>query len=169
MNKKVAIIGAGNAGYAMAADIALEGFDVNLYEMPSFAKNIKTLMSDPRINLVGALQGSVTLNKVTTNIEEALKGVKYIMVATQAHAHEIIARQCAPYLEDGQLITIMPDNGGSFIFRKILREENVKKNVKIGGTYTLPYGCRKKDSQTVWYHYKLKGKSPIAALPNKIL
>ncbi len=167
MNNKVAIIGAGNAGYAMAGDIALGEFDVNLYEMPSFAKNLEPLMEDRRLNLIGALQGTVTLKKVTTNIEEALKEVKYVMVATQAHAHEIIARLCAPYFEDGQIITIMPDNGGSFIFRKILREENIKKNVIIGGTYTLPYGCRKKDPKTIWYHYARDGKNPIAALPNK--
>jgi len=124
-------------------------------------------MHTRKINLIGAIQGSVTLNLVTTNIKEALEGVKYIMIVTQAHAHEIIARECAPYLEDGQIITIFPDNAGSLIFKKVLCEEGVNKDIKIGGTYTLPYGCRKKDAGTVWFHYKLPGRNPFAALPAK--
>ena len=64
INKKLQLKVQGMLRYAMAADIALGGFDVNLYEMPYFAKNIETLMSDSRINLVEALQGFVTLNKV---------------------------------------------------------------------------------------------------------
>ena len=39
MNEKtVAVIGAGNGGFAMSADLPLNGWDINLYEIPRFKK-----------------------------------------------------------------------------------------------------------------------------------
>jgi len=33
MSKKIAILGAGNGGYTMAADLSMVGYEVNLYEL----------------------------------------------------------------------------------------------------------------------------------------
>lgn len=40
---KVAILGAGNGGMTAAADLKDRGFDVALYELPQFAKNLEVI------------------------------------------------------------------------------------------------------------------------------
>lgn len=40
MVKKVAILGAGNGGMTAAADLKEQGFEISLYELPQFGKNL---------------------------------------------------------------------------------------------------------------------------------
>lgn len=42
--KKIAVIGAGNGGHAMAAHKSLDGFEVSLFELPRFAANIRQVL-----------------------------------------------------------------------------------------------------------------------------
>ena len=73
---------------------------------------------------------------VTTDMAEAVKGAGIIVVATVAMAHESIFRQLIPLLEDGQVIHILPDNCGTFVCRKIMRELNCTKKLIVGAWYT---------------------------------
>lgn len=140
--EKCAVLGAGAGGQAMAADLTLAGIEVNLYEMPQFRKNLQTIIDRGGIEIRGqARQGFAKVNKVTTDIEEAIKDIKYLFVNTQAMGHEIIAQNCAPYLEDGQTIILFPGSGGSLQITRKLTELRANKNIYIGETVTLPYGC----------------------------
>ena len=40
MFQKIAVLGTGNGGYAMAADLSMSVYNVNLYEDPDFTENI---------------------------------------------------------------------------------------------------------------------------------
>ena len=40
MKKNIAVIGAGNGGFAMAGDLTLAGYGINLFELPEFEHNI---------------------------------------------------------------------------------------------------------------------------------
>jgi len=57
-----------------------------------------------------------------------------------------MAEFCAPYVQDGQLIILMPGSGGSLEFVKIFKEKKVKKEVTFAESCTLPYGTRLKSS-----------------------
>ena len=41
--KRVAVLGAGNGGITAAADLKLRGFEVSLFELPQFSRNIDLL------------------------------------------------------------------------------------------------------------------------------
>ena len=41
--KKIAVLSAGNGGQALAADLALRGHDVALYDLPQFATAIEAI------------------------------------------------------------------------------------------------------------------------------
>ena len=43
MVKKVAILGAGNGGMTAAADLKEQGFEISLYELPQFEKNLQVM------------------------------------------------------------------------------------------------------------------------------
>lgn len=171
MNRiRIAIMGAGNSGQTMAADMALRGVEVNLYEMPSFGDRLDPILRWGGIEIIGAAQkGFAELHNVTTDIREALDGVSHIHVSTQAVGHRPIAELCAPYLENGQVIVVQPGNGGALVFTKVFKEKGVgRKDVLIAETRAFGYGCRIiGPAQVAVYAFHEGGQRLIAALPSK--
>lgn len=166
-SKKIAILGAGNGGQTAAADLSLAGFEVNLYESPKFENNIKAIIEREGIKITGvARKGFAKLNKVTTNIEEAMEGVDVVMIIVPAFAHEIIFKECAPHLEDGQIVTINAGNHGALQLSSILKNMRINKDVIISETSTLIYVCRVIAPAEVRAS-GLKRVVPLAAIPAK--
>ena len=141
--RKIAVLGGGNGAHAMAADLSLAGHEVSMYELPRFKKNIEVALKRGEIEITGlARRGTAKLNRVTTNIQEAIKDAEFIMVVVPSFGHKAFAEVCAPYLGDGQTIVLWPGNMGSLEFARILKEEHVERDIVLAETSTLPYGCR---------------------------
>jgi len=141
--KKVAVLGAGNGGHAMAADLTLAGISVNLFEFPEFEQNIDPIKKRGGIEITGvARTGFAKIESVTTNLEEAIDGVSHIMVVTQSLAHERLAKDLRSKLKENQVIVIFAGSGGGLVFVKILKDDIKDKNLAIVETITLPYACR---------------------------
>lgn len=146
----IAILGGGAVGKTMAADCALEGREVRLWDQPRFAKVNFNNIEKTGITLAGhqfsyfgyERKGKAFVSLATDNMAEAVKGAGIIVIATVALAHEPIFRELIPLLEDGQVIHILPDNCGTFVFRKLMREMGCTKKVVVGAWYTAPYGIR---------------------------
>ena len=141
MNNKIAVIGAGNAGYAIASELALKGFRVNLYDDKKFESNLIPVKNAGGIEIYGCgIEGFAKMNIVTTVLEEAIENVKFIIICTQSHAHNELAIKLSQCIKDKQLIILLPGYWGSVIFYKILR---LKKNkaIKIAESSTPPYAC----------------------------
>ena len=149
----IAVIGAGNAGYAMAAHLALAGYAVRLYELPSFAHNLDPIRAQGGIRLTGVVgEGLAKLERVTSDIEEAISGASHVFVVTQAIAHEMVADLCAPHVEAGQTYVIFPGSGGSLVFANSFRAAGVLDGVFLAETVTLPYSCRIREPGWVNVH-----------------
>jgi opine dehydrogenase len=141
--RKIAILGAGNGGHAMAAHKSLDGFDVNLYELPRFEDNVQKVLATKTITVEWPdREKEVEIHDVTTDILSAIEGVELIFVIMPAFGHKTIAEICAPHLEDGQVVILMPGSGGSLEFARILDEYGGPKDVTICECSTLPYGAR---------------------------
>jgi opine dehydrogenase len=165
--RTVAVIGGGNGGFAMAANLALSGWDINLYELPRFKENITPLLSEGGIHITGAAHtGFAKLSRITSDINEAVENAYYIMVTTVALAHEEVAKIIAPAVREGHAIFILPGNGGSLIFAKAFREKGITTKVYIAEALTLPYACRKTSLTSVNVS-RMLGKNPLAAFPSK--
>lgn len=149
-DKPIAILGGGAVGKTMAGDCALAGKKVRIWDQPGFAeRNFKNIektgikLSGNQFSYYGfERRGVGHVELATDNMAEAVKGAGIIVVATVAMAHENIFRELIPLLEDGQIIHILPDNCGSFVCRKVMRELNCTKDVVVGAWYTAPYGIR---------------------------
>ena len=149
----IAVIGAGNAGYAMAAHLALSGYPVRLYEMPAFAQNLAPIRAQGGIRLTGVVgEGLAKLDRVTSDIAEAVTGASHIFVVTQAIAHETIADLCAPHARPGQTFVVFPGSGGSLVFADVFRRAGVPDGVFLAETVTLPYSCRIREPGWVNVH-----------------
>jgi len=140
---KISILGAGNGGCAFSGHLAMKGFEVVLYEDQKFEKNLEGIKEQGGINLIGAVEGFGKISLLTTNPEEAVQGADIIMVVTPAFAQMIMMQAVLPYLEDDQIVVFIPDNFGALRFVKLLKENKIKKRIKIAGTVSLLYATRR--------------------------
>ena len=146
----IAILGAGAVGKAVGADSVLAGNRVHLYELPEYAevslKNLEKtgiIIDGKQNNLYGfERRGKAKFDLVTTDIGEAVKGAKLIIVAVPSIAHDRFFDELVPVLEDGMIVHIIPDNFGSLKLRKKMRELNCDKEVIVGGWTSAPHGAR---------------------------
>ena len=146
----IAVLGGGAVGKTMAADCALAGKEVRIWDQPAFAKRNFLNIEKTGITLSGnqfsffgyQRKGIAKVALATDDMAKAVKGAGIIIVATVALAHENLFRELIPLLEDGQIIHILPDNCGTLIFRKLMREMGCTKDVVVGAWYTAPYGIR---------------------------
>lgn len=108
---KLAILGAGNVGCALAADLSLKGHEVNL---------IKTSNSlhDVNFRYLQEHNGEMTLNEfsehklahihqVTRDLAE-ISGAAVVIITVQTNYHEDLIHRLTPYLEDDQLVLLVP-------------------------------------------------------------
>lgn len=142
--KRVAILGAGNGGITAAADLKSRGFEVALYELPKFGRNLEQIKRKSEIQLV-TTEDSVYVKPdlLTTDIAVAVKNAQIVMLTVPSFAIEEFARLCAPVIEDHQIVLI--NNAacmGSVRFENAARKSGETKKFKIGELNTLAYGTR---------------------------
>ena len=141
----VAVLGGGNGGHAVAANLSLAGFKVNFFELPRFAESFEKVLRTREIRIEGvSIDGTAKLNLATIDIQQAIKDVEIIFVITPALGHKVMAEVCAPFVQDGQVVVLMPGSGGSLEFANIFRQKKVKREITFAESCTLPYGVRLK-------------------------
>lgn len=146
----ITVIGAGNGAHALAADCKLGGAEVRMFEFSKFNNKVRGIVKSRRIRFEGIemnyedfkRNGTAIIDMVTYDMKEAVQGANHILISVQAQGFEAVFQELAPLLEDGQTISIFPDNFGSLILRRIMRENGIKTKVIIAGFASLVYGAR---------------------------
>ena len=138
-NNKIAILGGGHGAHAMAADLTLRGFSVNMYEMPEYKHNLANLFQTETIEVTGVIQGTVKLEKVTSDIEEAIKDVKYIVLVVPAFAHTSYAKLLKGKVNKEQIIILYPGAFGSLLLKEVFGEDDGPVITEVNN---LPYDTR---------------------------
>lgn len=163
--EKITVVGAGHGGKAMAADLATMGAEVTLYNRTW--KNIRTIHERGGISLKesGLTKGFGVIQRVTSDIEEAIKNSQIIMLVVPAFAHADLARKMAAHLQNGQIVILNPGRTfGAFEFRKVLSDQGCLANVIVAETQTFIYASRS-DGPAQAYIHRVKDAVPLAALP----
>ncbi|MGQ9732887.1 MAG: NAD/NADP octopine/nopaline dehydrogenase family protein [Candidatus Zipacnadales bacterium] len=165
---KICVIGAGHGGTSMAAHLGLMGFEVNLWNRtPEHLEPIRQrggieLLTPEGYDLP---KGTATLNRVTSNMAEALEDVELVMVVVPATAHKDIARACAEHLHDGQVVVLNPGRtGGALEFRQVLNSYDCKAKIILAETQTFIYASRVVGPAQSRI-FSVKNSIPVAALP----
>jgi len=149
--KPVAVLGGGACGQTFAADLALAGYEVRLFEIPDLApRSLGPVLTTRTIDLGGAQSnfkwfrrsGSARISMVTTDISAALKGAGIIILALPAKGHRPFFELMIPHLEDGQTVSIFPDNFGALLLREMMRQKGCRAKALVGGWSSMPYGVR---------------------------
>lgn len=163
---KFAIIGAGNAGLAMAAHLKHVGGEVSLYDVVE-AQVAPVIDNDNVINVSGvSFTGDYKIDQVTLNLAEAVEGAALIICVTPAHTHKFVARDLAAHLVSGQMLLLHPGRtGGALEVRHLLKESGCQAEVLVMEAQTLLYASRKKEATV--NIFGLKQKVTCAGLPSE--
>ena len=170
--QKITIIGAGNGGFAAAADLTLRGFEVTLAELPQYADNLRGVLEKGGIELeimasTGLRSGFAQIKRATADLELALQDAELVLVIVPSFAQRTIAELCAPYIRSGQIIILTPGNfGGAYDFYRRLIKSGAPGDVIVGETNSLMYACRKTSETGVWIR-GYKKELLFAAYPGK--
>lgn len=161
---RFAVLGAGAGGQTMAAFLTEKGYPVRLYDHN--LTRIQQLQTLKTIRATGKWTCQGTPEQITDSLPQALDGADIILVVTTTDAHSAIARQCAPYLRDGQIILLNPGHvGGALEVRHILLEELAcSARVIIAETGDLMFACRMVQEGEI-FQSGIKQHVAVAALP----
>jgi len=143
LGKPIAVLGGGNGGHTMAADLTLAGYEVHFYEHPSFEASFAPIMKRGSVELQGiGRRGIARIKLITTHIEKVLKGVELINVVIPAFGHELFFHEMLPHLRDGQTVVVWAGDFGSLRLAHLIKGKGIDKKVTVVETHTLPYGTR---------------------------
>lgn len=108
---KIAMLGAGNAGCAVSADLTMKGHEVTLIKTSHALHDDNfdfLLKNDGKMTLdeFGTIK-SANIHKLSRDVAD-IKGAEVVIIYIQTNFHEQLIERIAPYLEDGQILLINP-------------------------------------------------------------
>ncbi len=161
---KVAVLGGGNGGMAMAGHMSLIGYEVAMWS--PFSWELAPLEEAGGIEVTGPeVQGFARVARFERSLDRAVKGADLIMVVAPAMAHRVYASMLAPMLEDGQRVLLNPGRtGGALEFARTLTRFACSANIVLGETQTFIYAAERRGPHTVEI-LKEKFRMRASALP----
>jgi opine dehydrogenase len=163
---KVAVLGAGGGGLAVAYEWASRGHRVSLYAQRAHDHHLAPVRERGGIQAEGLLEGFVRLQTVTSDIAEALDGVEAVFVVGPAYATEPFAAETRAHLHPGMTVVVCPGSCvGSLAFKKAAGLDLRDESVIVGETSTLPYASRASMHASVQIFHRLDAGFSAAAAP----
>jgi opine dehydrogenase len=163
---KVAVLGSGNGGCAVAFDWALHGHDVGIFDFERFPANLAAIAAQGGIRSTGQLEGFEEIRYAGHDVAQALDGADLIFAVSPAFATEPIAAAAQPHLRPGQNIVVCPSScAGGLVFKTKLGLALDDDTYNIGETSTLPYAVRVTEPGVMRVFLKLEAGLSVAAVP----
>jgi opine dehydrogenase len=152
----------------MAADLALMGCRVNLYETTEFKENLDPIRKEGGICLTGNTQsgrtGMASLNRITQEPAEALYQSDLIFINVPAMYVEKFISDLAPHFLKGQIVVVTTGYWASLRCRDLLKKEDLLDKIIMVEEHIMPYLSRKiGPAKAHIYNYKRDVR--IAAWP----
>lgn len=146
----------------MAADLTSRGFKVNLYDLPEFDKNVKSTKERGGIEISGEITGFYKLERVTTDIEEAVEDVEIAMIVVRPRGHKKFFETVIPHLKSGQILLNWTGYWSSLRFYDLLKKKGAN-GVILSEASILPYIARRRGTSVLLS--AIKDELHIAAMP----
>lgn len=163
---KIAILGAGAGGTAMAFDCASHGHEVRLFDFPQFPENIAAVAAQGGIHAEGDISGFANVTSAGHDIDEALQDAELIYVVGPAYSTTPFGEAVAGKLQAGQTVIVTPSScGGALAFKQASGLEVEDSSIRVAETSTLHYAVRLTEPGRVRVFLKLKAGNLLAALP----
>jgi opine dehydrogenase len=119
---RIAVLGAGNAGTAIAADLSLKGHEVTLAKTSTAVHQDHFAAIEENGGCVTIVRDTARqqaqLHRTTRDLRAAIADADVVIVFTQTTFHEPVARAIGPYLQPGQIVILEPGYLGTVFFLK---------------------------------------------------
>jgi opine dehydrogenase len=163
---KIAVMGAGAGGTAVAFDCAAHGHEVRLFDFEQFPDNIAAIARAGGIRAEGDIEGFGPVAYCGHDIDEAISGAELIYVVGPAYSTEPFGKAVAGKLKTGQTVIVSPGScGGALAFKRAAGLEVDDDSIRVAETSTLHYAVRLTSPGHVRVFLKLKAGNLLAALP----
>lgn len=143
---RVAVCGSGNGGHAMAADLALAGHQVTLFDLLPFRGTLDAISSHGGITVVDVdkeREDFARLSHVTLDPGDALGRSNVVFVVAPSYGTEPMVRAIGPYLDEHHVLVFAPGGTGNTLAAvETLRRMGRPADFLIGEFSTLPYAAR---------------------------
>ncbi len=141
--RRITIMGGGHGARTVAADMALAGHTVTLFEFEKFHDNVSAIFENRKIDISGkARQGTAELACTTHDVAEATEGAELVVIVVPSLAHRFYAEALAGRLSDGQHVVLVPGTFGSLEFIAGVRQLGCDAEITVSELDTLPYATR---------------------------
>lgn len=165
---KIAVLGSGNGGSAVAFEWAKAGHDVFMFDFKKFPHNIEAINAAGGITSKGELNGFQKLSYAGFDITKVVPDADIIFVVGPAYSTETFGKVCRQYVKNDQIYIVCPSScAGSIVFKEALGLDIEDDSVIIAETSTLPYAVRIVGDAQIEVYNRLKGGYFVAALPKK--
>jgi opine dehydrogenase len=139
--RRVAVIGAGHGGLAVAGHLAIRGNEVRLHDANPAA--IEPVAARGAVEVAGKVEGTGRIALATTSIEDAVRGADIVMVVVPADAHGAVAAALAPHVRDGQAVVLHPGGaGGAFEFATAFRRQHAGRPPLMAEVESFSFGSK---------------------------
>ncbi|MGI5819898.1 MAG: NAD/NADP octopine/nopaline dehydrogenase family protein [Armatimonadota bacterium] len=165
--KTAAVLGGGAGARAAAAELALAGWSVRLWDLPQFLGEVEDLLADHHLQVNGLSEGRVELDAVTDDIRDACAGASLILIVAQSAGHRPIAEELARTVTSDQAIVVMPGgSGGALEVRAVIAEQSALGGAPtVAETSTLPFAARSHGQRGVTIRHRVE-LVKLAAIPS---
>jgi len=140
------VCGSGAAGRAIAADCALKGCEVTVYDLPAFGASIVGLAErggveiTPDSETTSGKTGFAPLAVATTDASVAVAGADVIMITAPAMYHDVFMDALLPHLGAGQIVLFNTGYWGCL--RQATRLSDSLPDVTLAESNIMPYICQ---------------------------
>ena len=165
---KIAVLGAGAGGTAVAFDCASSGHDVRLFDFSDFPENIAAVAEQEGIHAEGDIAGFATVTSASHDIDATLEDAELIYVVGPAYSTTPFGEAVAGKLNAGQTVIVSPSScGGALAFKKAAGLDVEDDSIRVAETSTLHYAVRLAEPGRVHVFLKLKAGNLLAGLPGQ--
>ncbi len=166
----ITVCGSGNAGLSIAADCALKGFRVTLYELETQAERLTPFISaggveiTPDSKTTAGVTGFAKLSCVTTDPGEAAAGADVIMVTVPGMYHQVFVEALLPHLKEGQVLLFNTAFWGALRHAHMVNSKAA--GVILAESSIMPYAAQRTIENKV-HISGVKRSFALAAFPGK--
>lgn len=166
--KKVSILGCGNGGMALAADLKLKGVAVALWSDSTHATKLECIQQNNKEVVLheGDQTQTAQLDLVTTDLSAVVQFGEIIYICTPMAGHVALFHQITSLVKNCPSAKILINLSGVFSgIDQFLQTEDktIFRSLKVFDSSTFPYACRAGDSNQVFIHGR-KLLLPLAPL-----
>jgi opine dehydrogenase len=140
MHSKVSILGAGPAGFALAADLESRGTRVLVYSHPTHLRHANYVVDKGCLKASGAIESS-TNPRVTFDMSEAIDFSRIIILTVPSTGQETVLKELNRFTLRQHTIIAIPGNLFSLITGAEMEMEYILE------TNLSPYSCRMNEGE----------------------